>query len=892
MHCRQDYSGTLSGLVYIEYHALGDAAVQGARLQHRVPEARTTMMRMIRHLSWLIGIAATLLLCQSAARANNPFLEPFNTPRVEFFFADCNADGHADVIKRDVFSGFVYVHFFDGAGFNPLPDIFANSYWQTVPSDGSWHVFFADINGDRRADLINLQVSDGLFGVKYNHGTAFSVFDDVTVSGVGPGGAQYRRAFADVTGDGLADLIVTDPSTGDVSVYPRSGSAFSSSPVVSARLAAIPFSEWDQQVVDMNNDGAADYVNIKTHPWGFNLTGVHTANGTGGFSQFDTFQLDGPTEIFETQYTIADVSNDGVGDFIQHNLRTGEVQAFRTLTAPSGARQRNALADFVARTEKYARPSNNKDLPVSDNRALDAVMFYIMDWLPGVNQRQIPSDCDGLGNGPPGPEDGWWPRNPNYPGVVPNSCTRYRTIDPLLGTYASNDPNVIRQHAYWLASMGITAIAIDWTNVGKPLLDPYSQALMDATEVVLATYAQITSFVPPKVFVVMRWDYYHYFDKNPGGYCDINFNTSVANSIAQRAYALSQWYPSVWYKFKDEYPNSAADDDPLLVVFEPNNPVPQVPAKPTDPHCPVSGPNFRGTVPLWTPTQPFKVRYSNGSLVGTGVTTPIPAGQPGYPGLTFIDHQPYWNQWEPSTGHKDEFVPLYATMPSGRLEHAEIHTTMYYGNGKPPPNEADWIGQFTLVRLDSGEIFDTVMERFAAPLLEAPPLIVQLNGFNYALGWGSIPGEGVSTNASIMLEPTEPLPDRDDPTVCPVRDDCPFPVDIAGDSSYYLFDKAGTLVHQLRQRSQRRPGRPIILSCDAGVVAFSSENMPTRYRLSNNPSGSVPWHYVNINDQTTTTSGARVFQARLPEGTVCSDTNLFIQTRNAFGTTDWFSKAK
>jgi hypothetical protein len=76
---------------------------------------------------------------------------------------------------------------------------------------------------------------------------------------------------------------------------------------------------------------------------------------------------------------------------------------------------------------------------------------------------------------------------------------------PLLGDYASNDPNIITRHAKWLADAGVDFIFIDWSNDL-----PYSpgcacrpdiQPIEDATYAIFDTYGKIAKH--PKIVLML-----------------------------------------------------------------------------------------------------------------------------------------------------------------------------------------------------------------------------------------------------------------------------------------------------------------------------------------------------------------------------------------------------
>ena len=89
------------------------------------------------------------------------------------FFADVNGDGMADAIA--VSPGGIQVLLSTGTSFAPGP---SGVDWTTVPFYGAVATFFADVNGDKRADAI--AVDNGSVLVWLSNGSSFvsAVGDD------------------------------------------------------------------------------------------------------------------------------------------------------------------------------------------------------------------------------------------------------------------------------------------------------------------------------------------------------------------------------------------------------------------------------------------------------------------------------------------------------------------------------------------------------------------------------------------------------------------------------------------------------------------------------------------------------------------------------------------
>ncbi|MFE9851570.1 trypsin-like serine protease [Streptomyces sp. NPDC005576] len=131
------------------------------------------------------------------------------------YFADINGDKKADLIVHGT-DGKVSVRLNTGTYFNGGTD-WTSGWANYLGQTGQGRLYFADINADGRADLI-VHGTDGKVSVRLNTGTYFNGGTDWTsgwANYLGQTG-QGRLYFADINADGRADLIVhsTDGKVG------------------------------------------------------------------------------------------------------------------------------------------------------------------------------------------------------------------------------------------------------------------------------------------------------------------------------------------------------------------------------------------------------------------------------------------------------------------------------------------------------------------------------------------------------------------------------------------------------------------------------------------------------------------------------------------------------
>jgi YD repeat-containing protein len=134
------------------------------------------------------------------------------------WFADVNGDGKMDMISKGqpgVHAGYVFVALSTGAGY---PSWTWNSGKRMIDDTGS--MWFTDINGDGKADMISVgQIvgyNEGWLYVSLSSGSGYEYW--TWNSGREIIGNNDVLAFSDVNGDGRGDLIIKESDSGFVRV--------------------------------------------------------------------------------------------------------------------------------------------------------------------------------------------------------------------------------------------------------------------------------------------------------------------------------------------------------------------------------------------------------------------------------------------------------------------------------------------------------------------------------------------------------------------------------------------------------------------------------------------------------------------------------------------------
>ena len=234
----------------------------------------------------------------SSAAGENP---------VDLAIADLDSDGLADLAVANHETNYVTL-FFGVAG-----ERFERRDHSQFRVDVSPHphaVALHDIDSDGRPDLLVDDRSPE--SIRWFRGRGDGTFSGAQMIDVG--GDPYRgMSLADVTGDGLADLITPNPdhvavlvAEGDGGFRPRAA-------------LAVPFGPFSVVAADLNGDGRQDVAAASGEGAGSLATWHGLADGT--FSPADRYEIArGPTKS-----AAADLTGDGAAEVLVASYAGGEV---------------------------------------------------------------------------------------------------------------------------------------------------------------------------------------------------------------------------------------------------------------------------------------------------------------------------------------------------------------------------------------------------------------------------------------------------------------------------------------------------------------------------------------------------------------------------------------
>jgi parallel beta-helix repeat protein len=249
----------------------------------------------------------------------------FVSYRYDVYQADVTGDGRADLVARSKDNGNVEVFRSTGSGFTYAAGSGPGGVW-SYGWGTSYDLYFADVTGDGRADLVGRYNANGDVIVFPSTGAGFSSAPPAGLWTYG-WSAGYDLFFGDATGDGKADILARyfGPNagiTGNIYVGSSTGTSFASPGTWTYGYSA----GYDIAVADANGDGKADLVTRYFGPTA-GLTGdVYVMYSTGtGFSWNGNFGRWTYGWGSTYDFLVRDATGDGKADFVGRHRGNGEV---------------------------------------------------------------------------------------------------------------------------------------------------------------------------------------------------------------------------------------------------------------------------------------------------------------------------------------------------------------------------------------------------------------------------------------------------------------------------------------------------------------------------------------------------------------------------------------
>ncbi|WP_440225229.1 FG-GAP repeat domain-containing protein [Dokdonella sp. MW10] len=186
---------------------------------------------------------------------------------------------------------------------------------------------FADVTGDGHADLVTANGGNDTVSLLVGNGAGQFAAAQVLA---GEGGPVIVRA-ADVTGDGIVDLVTVNQYGHSISVFAGTGSGAFAVPVSHAIYPAQVNYEyepwaWGMVLADLDGDGIADVATANTQN---DTVSVLVGDGSGGFST----PLIVGTGAHPGSIAVADIDGDGRPDLLTANRQNNNVSVLRNVAA-------------------------------------------------------------------------------------------------------------------------------------------------------------------------------------------------------------------------------------------------------------------------------------------------------------------------------------------------------------------------------------------------------------------------------------------------------------------------------------------------------------------------------------------------------------------------------
>ena len=238
---------------------------------------------------------------------------PNPNPNPESFAAtgDFNGDCRSDILWQNTASGLVYTWLMNGTS------ILSQAGAETVPSSTGWVIQgVGDFNGDGMADILWQNTTTGEVYIWFMNGS--TIQSQAAVASVPSSTGWVIKGVGDFNDDGKADILWQNTISGEVYLWLMNGSTITSQ---ASPETVAPSSGWViQGIGDFNGDGMADIL------WQNSISGevyIWLMNGATMLNQASPETV-APSTGWVMQ-GVGDFDGNGTSDILWQNTSSGDV---------------------------------------------------------------------------------------------------------------------------------------------------------------------------------------------------------------------------------------------------------------------------------------------------------------------------------------------------------------------------------------------------------------------------------------------------------------------------------------------------------------------------------------------------------------------------------------
>jgi hypothetical protein len=297
---------------------------------------------------------------------------------LDIAIADMNKDGKPDLIVTSGNSGFFFIFINSTVATGAITFLPVQGFTQLTHGDA---ITVADLDNDGLPDLITSNFSDGSISV-YRNQSSGGILSLSARTDYPAGSNPDFITTADIDGDGKLDILLSNYSSKNISLYKNTSQSDLISLLPAQNLA---FAASNMSVADLNGDGIPDLF------CGTRLTGIasilqNTTTAPGNFS-FDP-NVDYTISSYDTYTNVADLTGDGIPELIVTNTSSNTVSILEKITGivPVKLIQFNAKLMNGAAALEWETANEINAASIIIERSVDGKQFNLLATIAAKDQ--------------------------------------------------------------------------------------------------------------------------------------------------------------------------------------------------------------------------------------------------------------------------------------------------------------------------------------------------------------------------------------------------------------------------------------------------------------------------------------------------------------------------